>query len=226
VLSLFKDHPNFVRVLDFVQQAGAIKLRTDEGSLEITQASFMTMELSAYGDLFELVHATQGLKCISLVRHLLQQLLSAVSHLHQQGFAHLDIKPENVLIGDDLRLKLCDFGFAQSLRSPLTIQCGSISYMSPEVLTKEAYQTYEGVQADIYSLGVVAFVLYFGQLPFARADDKNYNRFVSNPSAFFRLHPAVKKLRNSGVQNLDSDFVDLLQTMMAQEPRKRSNSVD
>ena len=77
----------------------------------------MLMELCSHGDLFDLVQRNGGISDLPLLKHLFIQICSAVSTLHiDLGMGHFDLKLENVLIGNDLRPKLCDFGFAGSLK--------------------------------------------------------------------------------------------------------------
>ena len=72
--------------------------------------------------------------------------------------AHLDLKPDNILIGDDYQLKLTDFGFAEPTSRPVTITCGTESYCAPEI-HEVGPKSYNGIQADIFSLGVVFFIM-------------------------------------------------------------------
>eukprot|EP00966_Prymnesium_polylepis_P334811 7390184-Prymnesium_polylepis.1 len=100
----------------------------------------------------------------------LQQLAEAVSHLHGAGVAHRDIKPENVLLASASRdapaVKLIDFGLAALFgdgQSPMRGDVGTPGYSAPEVLRdKAAY----GCEVDLWSVGVVAFVLMGGCNPF------------------------------------------------------------
>jgi serine/threonine protein kinase len=82
------------------------------GVTSVTNATHMTMELCQFGDVFDIVKATGGFKNVDLVKFLFRQVLSGVNHLHSVGYSHLDLKLENILIGNDYKLKLCDLGFA------------------------------------------------------------------------------------------------------------------
>ena len=98
--------------------------------------------------------------------------------LHTQAnLAHMDIKLENILVGSDGNLKLCDFGMVESVDSDLIKRQGTEMYMAPEIIDKRHGETYRGVPADIFALGVLLWILAFGTPPFAEASsrDRNYS---------------------------------------------------
>ena len=84
---------------------------------------------------------------------------------------HRDIKVENILIGQDLKVKLIDFGFSVIVPPDynLSIFCGTPSYMAPEIVSKIEYS---GPPADIWALGVLLFALLCGKFPFKGSNDK------------------------------------------------------
>ena len=133
---------------------------------------------------------------------------------------HLDIKMENVLISFENTLKLCDFGFAKSTSAVLSGLCGTSTYMAPEIVSEQ--HDYDGVKADIFSLGVLLYIMKFGQPPFVCADIREckYWRMMYNkPDKFFRLHPHTKQLFKD--DKLDNDFIDLFINMVAPNPKNR-----
>ncbi|KAL1196861.1 CBL-interacting serine/threonine-protein kinase 2 [Cardamine amara subsp. amara] len=96
------------------------------------------------------------------------QLISAVDFFHSRGVYHRDIKPENLLLDDNDNLKISDFGLsalADCKRQDglLHTTCGTPAYVAPEVINRKGY---DGTKADIWSCGVVLFVLLAGYLPF------------------------------------------------------------
>ncbi len=89
--------------------------------------------------------------------------------LHRRvGIAHLDLKLENILFGDNFELKLCDFGFSDEVRTRHYQDRGTQGYMPPEMLAR-APGGVDGQAADIYALGVCLFTMTFGVPPFFNA---------------------------------------------------------
>lgn len=126
---------------------------------------FIVTEFAKCGDLFEKV-AEMGRLSEDLSRHFFQQLISAVKHCHSRGVFHRDIKPENLLLDDKWGLKLSDFGLCAVTDGPdriLTDPCGTHEYAAPEIL---AGRGYDGAKADVWSCGVVLYVINAGFLPF------------------------------------------------------------
>lgn len=98
--------------------------------------------------------------------HFIFQILKALSHAHSKGIVHRDIKPQNVMLLSDARIKITDFGIARFARSEshtITDRAiGSVHYISPE----QARGGHTDQRADIYSVGVMLFEMLTGQLPF------------------------------------------------------------
>ena len=136
------------------------------------------MEYAEGGDLFDKIEADVGVK--EDIAHLyFTQLVSGVSYMHSKGVGHRDIKPENILLSETGNLKIADFGLATLFgyqgHSKLSMtMCGSPPYIAPEVITcSKDSTTRAGVKApgyaanlvDIWSCGVVLFVLLVGNTP-------------------------------------------------------------
>ena len=96
---------------------------------------------------------------------IIRQITKGLSEIHRQGICHRDIKPDNIMVDDDLNVKITDFGIAQLPNSELTLtadQLGTPNYMSPEsFLTPKVDQ-----RSDLFSLGVISYQLCVGLLPF------------------------------------------------------------
>lgn len=137
---------------------------------------------------------------------------------------------DNILIGNDFKLKLCDLGFARRIDKQLLKKYGTEGYMAPEVIMKDRYDVYEGVQADIFSLGVILFILYFGAPPFSRADPRNdrfYSLLSKKPESFFRLHPTIKRVQSElNIATVDADLIDLLTVLLSQDLSVRPRTID
>lgn len=127
---------------------------------------YFAMELVRGGELFNKV--AKGRLREDLARVYFQQLISAVDFCHSRGVYHRDLKPENLLLDEEGNLKVTDFGlsaFSEHLKQDglLHTTCGTPAYVAPEVIGKKGY---DGAKADIWSCGVILYVLLAGFLPF------------------------------------------------------------
>ncbi|RYQ99344.1 hypothetical protein Ahy_B07g087279 isoform A [Arachis hypogaea] len=127
---------------------------------------YFVMEYAKGGELFDLV--AKGKLKEEVAYKYFRQLVNAVDFCHSRGVYHRDIKPENLLLDENENLKVSDFGLsalAESKRKDglLHTTCGTPSYVAPEVIRRKGY---DGIKADIWSCGVVLFVLLAGYLPF------------------------------------------------------------
>ncbi|GMI81459.1 SNF1-RELATED PROTEIN KINASE 3.14, SOS3-interacting protein 3, CBL-INTERACTING PROTEIN KINASE 6 [Hibiscus trionum] len=127
---------------------------------------YLAMELVRGGELFSKI--AKGRLNEDSARHYFQQLVSVVDFCHSRGVYHRDLKPENLLLYEDCSLKVTDFGlsaFSEHLKQDglLHTTCGTPAYVAPEVIGKKGY---DGAKADIWSCGVILYVLLAGFLPF------------------------------------------------------------
>ncbi|XP_049520906.1 citron Rho-interacting kinase-like [Dermacentor silvarum] len=150
---------------------------------------YLVMELLPGGDLFNLIDRSGGLLPEDEARFYLAELTLAIHALHSLGYAHRDIKPDNVLIDRTGHIKLADFGSAAKLCDKKSISSslpvGTPHYVAPEVLSSisgglNACATVQGPAVDWWSLGVLAYEMLYGFNPFA--DDRivvTYNRIMN-----------------------------------------------
>ncbi|XP_038706938.1 CBL-interacting serine/threonine-protein kinase 11 [Tripterygium wilfordii] len=127
---------------------------------------YFIMDYIKGGELFAKV--AKGRFSEDLSRKFFQQLISAVGYCHSRGVFHRDLKPENLLLGENGNLKVSDFGLSAvkgQIRPDglLHTLCGTPAYVAPEILTKKGY---DGAKVDVWSCGVILFVLNAGYLPF------------------------------------------------------------
>ncbi|GAA0182946.1 hypothetical protein Leryth_010329 [Lithospermum erythrorhizon] len=127
---------------------------------------YFAMDLIKGGELFSKV--AKGRLKEDAARKYFQQLISAIDFCHSRGVYHRDLKPENVLLDEEGNLKVTDFGlsaFSDHLRQDglLHTTCGTPAYVAPEVIGNKGY---DGAKADIWSCGVILYVLLAGFLPF------------------------------------------------------------
>lgn len=150
VMRLVK-HPNVVQLYEVMASKAKI---------------YFVMEYVRGGELFNKV--AKGKLKENIARKYFQQLISAVDYCHSRGVYHRDLKPENLLLDEDENLKVTDFGlsaFADTRKQDglLHTTCGTPAYVAPEVIRRHGY---DGAKADIWSCGVILFVLLAGYLPF------------------------------------------------------------
>ncbi|CAH8470824.1 unnamed protein product [Heterobilharzia americana] len=130
--------------------------------METQRLLCMVMEYVSNGELF----ATYGRFSEVDARVKFLDVLSAVDYIHSCGIVHRDLKAENILLDSEMNIKLVDFSFGTYFSSSdqlLSTWCGSPPYAAPEIFLGEPYI---GVKADIWSLGVILYVMVCGALPF------------------------------------------------------------
>ncbi|XP_064353129.1 serine/threonine-protein kinase SIK1 [Dromaius novaehollandiae] len=132
--------------------------------METKDMLYIVTEFAKNGEMFD--HLTSnGHLSENEARKKFWQILSAVEYCHSHHIVHRDLKTENLLLDSNMNIKLADFGFGNFYKSgePLSTWCGSPPYAAPEVFEGKEY---EGPHLDIWSLGVVLYVLVCGSLPF------------------------------------------------------------
>jgi serine/threonine protein kinase len=128
---------------------------------------FIVLELVTGGELFDKI-VNVGRFDEPTARKYFRQLISGVEYCHKQGVCHRDLKPENLLLDESEMLKISDFGLSALYGSDhnstlLHTTCGTPNYVAPEVLADKGY---DGFSADVWSCGVILYVLLAGFLPF------------------------------------------------------------
>lgn len=132
--------------------------------METKDMLYIVTEYAKNGEMFDYL-TSNGRMIESDARKKFWQILTAVDYCHSHNIVHRDLKMENLLLDANMNIKLADFGFGNfyKLGDPLSTWCGSPPYAAPEVFEGKEY---EGPQLDIWSLGVVLYVLVCGSLPF------------------------------------------------------------
>lgn len=200
-------HKNIVRFIDF---------------RSTFSESIIVMEF-VHSELFLLLESKKGFHK-KLVHFFFTQLISALKYLHDKNICHRDIKPENILLSETGDLKLADFGSATVFKYKkndrrLTTLVGTLPFISPEVHMR----SYNGPGSDIWSAGILLFVMATGYLPWKKgtSDDQEFTDFFKMsyhdylpfskcPSDIFGLFRSIcvnEKKRLTLVNILDSDFM-------------------
>lgn len=203
-LQALKQHSNIIKLLDYGDNGQVYKPtsgRTVDGLV------FIVLEYVAGGLLlFDLCQNIGGAAGFGedCGRYLFLQLLDALEHMHSRNVAHRDIKLENVLVdASDMTLKVADFGYASKTEEGKLLKSyrGTFTYMAPEI--KEG-RSYSGQKADLFSAGVVLFIMVRGIFPFkeARKEEYFYNLLASGN--FQEYWAKVES------QHLSADFRDLI----------------
>ncbi|XP_060036069.1 serine/threonine-protein kinase SIK2 [Erinaceus europaeus] len=143
------DHPHIIKLYQVMETKSMLYLVT---------------EYAKNGEIFDYL-ANHGRLSESEARRKFWQILSAVDYCHGRKVVHRDLKAENLLLDNNMNIKIADFGFGNFFENGelLATWCGSPPYAAPEVFEG---QQYEGPQLDIWSMGVVLYVLVCGALPF------------------------------------------------------------
>lgn len=205
-------HPNILRLIGYNQQG----VYTSKKKGTFTRL-YVATELAPYGDLFDVLCYAQQLS-EPLIRTMFKQLISAVYTAHKAGISHRDIKPENVLLNERFHMCLADFGWAGALLGRdnsgyMRTKAGTESYMAPEVLQGLQYR---GTAIDVFSCGVLLFIMATKVPPFSKADirDQKYVCFVERNDLFWDAFAR----RASWITG---DFKGLLNGMMHPDPTRR-----
>jgi len=123
----------------------------------------MVMEMCSGVTLFDLIELNHHLE-ENVARIIFRQVLDAVLYLHSNGIVHNDIKDENIIVNTELKVTIIDFGSAcMDTGEKTRIYCGSETYTSPEVISGSSFYR---VGQEIWSLGILLFVMVYGQNPF------------------------------------------------------------
>mmetsp|Transcript_38460 Transcript_38460/g.99906 ORF Transcript_38460/g.99906 Transcript_38460/m.99906 type:complete len:370 (+) Transcript_38460:237-1346(+) len=175
----------------------------------------VVMELADAGDLFDFTIKRRGLP-EEEARPLFQQYVAGLEYSHAQGIVNRDVKPENTLLTHDpqrgLTVKICDFGSSkdQDRGSKARTKVGSTQYMAPEVSTSP--DSYDGKVADMWSCGVMLYVMLMSRYPFMGPGEKVNPRILLR-----RMEQGAFNLKDS----MSSEVKDLINNLLCADVTKR-----
>ncbi|KAK0662519.1 kinase-like domain-containing protein [Cercophora samala] len=161
-----------IEYLQLLRHPHIIKLYT---VIKTPTEIIMVLEYAG-GELFDYI-VQHGKMREDEARRFFQQMLCAVEYCHRHKIVHRDLKPENLLLDENLNVKIADFGLSNIMTDGnfLKTSCGSPNYAAPEVIGGKLYA---GPEVDVWSCGVILYVLLVGRLPF---DDEHI------PSLFAKI---------------------------------------
>ncbi|CAO3620915.1 unnamed protein product [Cunninghamella blakesleeana] len=157
--------------LDILKQVRHPNIVSMHALYETKEAVYIVTDLASGGELFQQI-LTKGSYTERDACHLIYQVLNGLAYLHEHDIIHRDIKPENLLfqtMDENANLMITDFGLSKILKNQddiLTTTCGTPGYVAPEVLLQEGY----GKPVDLWSVGVITFILLAGYTPFYGSD--------------------------------------------------------
>jgi len=213
----FLKHPNIIQIIETQNR------RMDVTKGAPKQISYILMEYAPYGDFAELVMGMKFPKDEKLVRTYFQQLIDAIEYLHNNDVAHMDLKLENLLIGDDYILKVSDFD-SSYVKYDLTFQGrGTENFRAPEVRAKVVRNP---KAADIYSAGLILFTLMTGSLAYLENSKVEgfdlYDMVLKQDNSFWKIHA---KVTDSDCIE-DENFRKLFWSMVAAKADSRATISD
>lgn len=188
------EHPNILRMFD---------------TLEDHEKLYLVLEIAAGGDLFDKIVSMGGFS-EEVSRNYFRQVIDGLEHCHEKGIIHRDMKPENLLLGAQDQLKISDFGLSNIILTPqqmLKTHCGSEKYAAPEIMQNT--DPYAGKPVDIWSCGVILYIMVGGAFPFVEA------------TAACDLYQTLVKGQFEFPKGFSDDLVDLLLRMFTVDPKQR-----
>ncbi|XP_075412103.1 SNF-related serine/threonine-protein kinase [Tenrec ecaudatus] len=188
-------HPNIVRLYEVIDTQTKL---------------YLILELGDGGDMFDyIMRHEEGLN-EDVAKKYFAQIVHAISYCHKLHVVHRDLKPENVVFFEKQGLvKLTDFGFSNKFQpgKKLTTSCGSLAYSAPEILLGDEY---DAPAVDIWSLGVILFMLVCGQPPFQEANDSETLTMIMDCKYTVPSH-------------VSKECKDLITRMLQRDPKRRAS---
>jgi serine/threonine protein kinase len=189
---------------------------------KFNSVSYISIEFAKHGDLLGPFMKGANMK-ENLARTFFQNIVSAISYMHSSGIAHMDLKLDNILIDDDFNPKVIDFDVSQSLTDKKQFGTGTVVYRAPEVKERNCQNF---MAADIYSLGVILFVMVSGNPPYEeKQKERNGPWIYSRDYTLMRINNArywEREAKARGGRNFyTKEFIDIVNWMLMEDPLQR-----
>lgn len=195
-------HPNIVTVHDVGNDG---------------QTHFMVMEYVEGQDLKKIIR-TEGLLSIDRTLDLVIQICAGIGFAHRAGIVHADVKPQNILITKDFRVKVTDFGIAQALTDTQPNQRQDVVWGSPHYFAPEQARGEKPTPAsDVYAIGIVMFEMLTGRLPYTGSSQQEL--------AMAHLREAVPKVVDLN-PSIPENLSKIVYKVMAKDPAQRYRMAD
>ena len=193
-------HPNVVRLLDHFENAEYI---------------FIVMEYIRGGRLTDYMKEKKFNFTEKRVAELIYEIALGVKYLHKYGIIHRDLKPDNIMLteaSDRGHIKIMDFGLSKILgkKEKTSDGFGTLTFVSPEVLIRKPYNK----EIDIWSIGVILYLMLSGDLPFDDPEDDEQK--IAKSIVFKDVEFPQKKFGNKS-----KEVIDLIKRCLTKEPRDR-----
>jgi serine/threonine protein kinase len=208
------NHPHIVKMVHCAE-----KQRSSIGAQKFN-ASCILMELASHGDFADLLVKYNFYTDEILARTFFHHLIEGVEYLHKRNIGHMDLKLENLLLGDDLKLKIADFDLSCEANNQTKYNKGrgTCNYRAPEIKTKNCY---DPKAADLYSVGIILFTLVTGGFPGVEDSIvEGYNLFemmIAGNEMFWAAHAQIHK----GGISFDAEFKKLFMGMVTADTEMR-----
>ena len=215
--------PNIIHLISYGEEK-IIRENKPEGE----KKKYIILDYIPNKDLFHYVTHSNGLDERN-IKILFSTILKAVSQCHKEGICHRDLKLENILMNENNEPILCDFGFSGEIKGEdgtgrLFTFVGTNSYACPEILR---YKPYDGIKCDIFSLGVILFILCFKCFGFGFALPNDYLYRLIIKKRYDQYWAEVgKKIGKEKIDNISPELKTLILKMLSFVPNERPSIED
>jgi serine/threonine protein kinase len=212
-------HPNVINMVHYENERDTLQ----KG--EVKRVSYILMEYAPHGDFFDFISKKGEQFDEKLIRTFFRQLVDGIEYLHENNIAHLDLKPENLLMGANYNLKIADFDLSHVKGDAKILSRGTKFYRGPEFF--KANMTRDDLKhpfaADIYGAGIILFIMKSGGI-YPHSEDAAFeglnlaDLMHNDNEEFWEKHIEIQGKKKSF---FDDEFKELFNTMTKFDPEDR-----